>query len=59
MAIRQLRMIERKNLGANSSHYVYVYGKQGGSFVAEWNHLYDAGSEVLPVAGPREWLPEG
>jgi hypothetical protein len=42
--------VQRIVAGAWSSHYAYVFGKQGTSYVEEWNKLYDAGDNVIPVA---------
>jgi hypothetical protein len=42
--------VNRIVAGALSSHYVYVFRKQGGTYVEEWNHLYDSGDDVSPVA---------
>ena len=36
--------------GTWSSHYAYVFRKQGATYVEDWNHLYGSGDNVIPVA---------
>lgn len=36
--------------GSESSHYAYVFHRQGGSYVEEWNTLYGDGGNVIPAA---------
>jgi hypothetical protein len=42
--------VKRIVAGTWSSHYAYVFRKQGTTYVEEWNHYYDSGDDVLPVA---------
>jgi len=42
--------VNRIVAGTSSSLYAYVFGKQGTTYVEEWNQLYAAGDAVTPAA---------
>ncbi|OGD18666.1 MAG: hypothetical protein A2W03_08720 [Candidatus Aminicenantes bacterium RBG_16_63_16] len=42
--------VNRIVAGTWSSHCAYVFRKQGTTYVEDWNHLYAAGDNVIPVA---------
>ena len=42
--------VNRLVIGMSGTHYAYVYGKPGASYVEEWNNLYAGGDDVIPVA---------